>query len=244
MDVFAEDNITSTQFNKDDNVMETSQNEIEAEKSIKANPPLTYDDIYFTKEERRYINRGRFNIGVSFPGSNFSNDVGTGFGIGLKSYHSDPSISPDLYLVHGVELYYHKLSSDSKGILSYYGIDVTYPMYFNLPVTIGGNYTALIPNTGVSIYGETAIGLNVSYITPFKAKSDYQDTDISYKPAFGFCYGIEAGIVLNDNVFIGVRYNNLGTYKYDYKMNEIKGKTGKIELSNTVLILGFRLEYR
>ena len=133
-----------------------------------------------------------------------------------------------------MEFYYHKLSSDSKG----YGIDVTYPAYLNLPVTIGGNYnTLLIPNTSVNIYGEAAIGVNVSYITPTEVIENF---NVSFDPAFGFCYGIEAGIVLNDMVNIGVRYNNLGTYKYNYKINDVKGKTGKMELSNTVLVLGIR----
>ena len=187
-------------------------------------------------------NYWKFNIGISFPGGDWSDGVGTGFGVGIKSYSSLGTTAPNLYLVYGAELYYHGVSSDIKDAYDddYYGTDVTYPMYFNLPVTIGGNYTVPLPNTNTCIYGEAAIGLNASYITKMVINERNNKWNISYDPAFGFCYGFEAGIVLNELVNIGIRYNKLGTYNYTMKSYDMKEKTGKIELSNTVLVLGIR----
>ena len=67
-------------------------------------------------------------------------------------------------------------------------------------------------------------------------------------PAFNFCYGLEGGIVLNDKFHIGVRYNNLGIGRYKFKekltlsgdVETSKDKSPKIDLSNTVLVLGVR----
>ena len=210
-----------------------------------------------------------FHIGISFPGDDLGDDTaggmyaGTGFGVGLKSYRPLVSV---LSLVYGAELYYHGLSSDRKEDVedSLKDYDFTHPMYFNLPVTIGGNFTAPLPDAGISLYGELAAGLNVSYLT--KEGREYSGTngnfkykrETSYKPASDFCYGFEAGIAFNDRFHIGFRYNNWGTYRYKYKTtteqttatstlgdpvttkNSTNGKTIKYDLTNTVLVLGVR----
>ena len=195
-----------------------------------------------------------FHIGVSFPGGDLGDEdylgAGTGFGIGLKAYKPLESILPNLSLVYGVDLYYHGLSSDVKDEIEEDGsdIDFTHPMYFNLPVMIGGNYTMPLQNS-LCLYGELALGVNCSYMTKTTYKYDSNNKyELSIDPAFGFCYGFEAGIVLNDKFHIGVRYNNLGSNKYKFKETETydgssetyKGTTEKIELSNTVLVLGVR----
>ena len=245
-----------------------------------------YDD----QQPYRYQPSGwwKFNIGLSFPKPNIAfpfppfdrddlnalnnagidlNEIfGKGYGAGLK-YYNPLGTSPNFSLVYGAEFYYHGLNSDTKDKMeqNYYGnnADVTYPMYFNLPVTIGGNFTVQLPNTNTSIYGEASAGLNVSYLTKGVVKGSYDDrrdfkAELSVEPEFGFCYGLEAGIILN-KVYIGVRHNNLGTYKYKYKATytysdyysgethttpDIEepyiGKTGKVEMKNTVLVLGIR----
>ena len=195
-----------------------------------------------------------FQLGVSFPGGDLGDEdyvgVGTGFGIGLKSYKPLESMLPNLSLVFGAELYYHGLSSDVKDDWEEnYGssADITYPMYFNLPVTIGANYTLPLQNS-LGVYGEFALGANVSYITKEALEDGDEKYECSYDPAFGFCYGIEAGIVLNNKFHIGIRHNNLGSYKYKWKEEysspsyswDDKGKTEKIDLSNTVIVLGIR----
>ena len=221
---------------------------------------------YGTQQQYRNKPSGwrKFTIGLSFPKGDLDNDnkigVGKGLGIGLKSYSSLETTLRNLSLVYGAELYYHGWSSDTKEKREKpYGnnADFTYPMYFNLPITIGGNYMLPLPNTNTTIYGELAAGLNVSYITKWKIESSSSSyeykSETSYDPAFDFCYGLEAGIVLNNKFHIGVRYNNLGTYKYKYETSittytqngstnpdPTKGKTPKWELKNTVLVLGIR----
>ena len=251
------------------------------------NQPYEYQS-YNNQPQYKYQPSGwwKFNAGFSFPKPNISfpflpfgsedleflNEIGIdlneifgkGYGIGLKYYHSLGTTLPYFSLVGGVELYYHGLNSDTKEKMekNYYGneADVTYPLYFNLPVTIGGNFTAQLPNTNASIYGEASAGVNVSYITKTALEmSDEYDNiklEVSYEPAFAFCYGFEAGFVLNNKVYIGVRHNNLGTYKYKWKgtytgtYRNYDGKThtetetvtgkNKLELKNTVLVLGIK----
>jgi len=223
----------------------------------------------------------KFNAGISFPDFNISfpdfddylvgfsisqiykldelsDAAGNGLGIGLKSYRSLETLSTNLSFGVGAEFYYHGLSSDIKEkVEDKSSSDVTYPMFFNLPITISGNYTVPLPNTNTSIYGEAAIGLNISYITKTSAETtnnayEYKE-ELSFDIASGFCYGFEGGIIFNDKVYIGVKYNNLGTYKYKYEYkfesyygakkkdtDTYKGKTGKCELSNTVLVLGIK----
>ena len=209
-------------------------------------------------------------------GINLGSIVSRGFSAGLKKYSPRQNIS-NLSLVYGVGLYYHGLGvGDVKGWFEdaakeeqtdEFNVDVTIPMFFNLPVTIGGNYTVQLPNTSASIYGEAALGLNISYITKGKIELNAVDLDakintkgeLSFDPAFGFCYGLEAGIGFNNKFHIGVRYNNLGTHSYKYKIegdsshtdgygygetyhtsgNE-NGTLSKVKLSNTALVLGIR----
>ena len=191
-----------------------------------------------------------FHVGVSFPSGDLGDDkimgAGTGFGLGFKSYKPLETILPNLSLVYGMELYYHGRSSDVKKEVEDdwgQGVDVTHPMMFNLPVTIGGNYTMPL-NEGISVYGELAFGLNVSYMTKEKAEATGWEYECSYDPAFGFCYGLEAGIVFKEKYHIGIRYNNWGSYKYKYKetygSSENKDKTPKWDVSAAVLVLGVR----
>jgi hypothetical protein len=47
----------------------------------------------------------------------------------------------------------------------------------------------------------------------------YKATE-SYKAAFSFTYGLKVGMLINNKVFIGLRYSNLGSYKYEYTTTE------------------------
>ena len=199
-----------------------------------------------------------FKIGISFPGDDLTNEkkndfgeVGTGLVFGLKSYKSLETTLPNLWLVYGAELYYNGLSSDTKDdIEDEYdsSVDITFPMFFNLPVTIGCNYTMPLQNS-LSIYGELAAGLNISYITKLKYEEGKDFDEYIFDTAVGFCYGLEAGLIINEKFHIGIRFNNLGSYKYKYENTYTdyygdeetdKGKWNKLDVTNTALVLGIR----
>ena len=38
----------------------------------------------------------------------------------------------------------------------------------------------------------------------------------SYKASFSFAYGVEAGVIINERVSVGVRYSSLGSHRYHY----------------------------
>ena len=208
-------------------------------------------------------------VGISNPRGDFAKGKERGYGAGIKFYSPMESIFPNFSLVYGADVYYHALSSEGKKELDKQadeGESVTYPMYFNAPITVGGNI-AFPLSSGLSIYGEVMAGVNISYITSQKWETDSNNKfEVSFEPAYGFCYGAEAGIVFNKKVSLGVRYNNLGSLEYKTKetflidgeyyktKNDENGDptleltdgpvtgntTPKFDLSNIVIVLGIR----
>ena len=79
----------------------------------------------------------------------------------------------------------------------------------------------------IKLYGEAAIGGNFSMVTKmggylnetnYGGSKDYDDKT-TYTPALGFAFGLECGVFINEKFSIGLRYSNLGSYKYKYKHN-------------------------
>jgi hypothetical protein len=174
----------------------------------------------------------QFHAGFVFPNGKFADGdekrddffdgkgfASTGFTIGFKQYNP-LSATEGLSWVWGIEAYYNGVNSDYRDAVDDTGWDdVTFPKYLNFPLTVGINYAIPI-NEKAKIYGEAALGGNFSLPTVFKLgdRSGYQDMEIKVTPAFGFAYGIEGGLFINNKYSIGLRYNNLGSYKYKYEI--------------------------
>jgi len=235
--------------NQQSNAVVSNQNNIKVKNSVSQSP------------------FSQFHVGVAFPSGNFSDEnpdnewlnsgkgyAAMGFTAGYKYY--SPALSIDnLTWVFGFEVFYNGLNSDVKDSdVKDSGWDVTYPMYFNIPITIGLNYAIPLQNN-LKLYGEAAIGGNFSLVTKkvwSHSSGSYTETGtINFAPAFGFTYGLEAGLFINSKYSIGLRYNNLGSYKYkwksshsyssnNYNSNETtKGRTDKaLSITNTSICLG------
>ena len=188
----------------------------------------------------------QFHAGVTFPSGSglldFGDNAATGFTIGYK-YYGSASVQ-NLYWVFGIEAFYNELNSDSKDALEYNdpNYDITFPKFLNFPATFGLNYSIPLSETA-KIYGEGAMGLNLSMMTNTVVTFSNNEATTKITPAFGFSYGLEGGFFFNQKFSIGVRYNNLGSYKYKYKnyengtLNE-SGRGNKLSISCTSLCVG------
>jgi hypothetical protein len=164
-----------------------------------------------------------------------------GFTAGYKRY--GPLSTENLSWVFGIEVFYNGLNSDSKDAIEDVGFkDVTFPMYFNFPVTIGLNY-AIPLQEGVKLYGEAAIGGNFSMPTKmdFADRSGYQDMTYNFTSTFGFAYGLEAGLFIKNKYSVGLRYNDLGAYKYKYEIDYETNSTVKEKFGKELPIINISL---
>jgi hypothetical protein len=86
----------------------------------------------------------------------------------------------------------------------------------NFPVTVGLNYAGSVQQN-LKIYAESAVGANYSMMTRLFAESSWGEEEIKFTPAVGFAFALEAGLFINERFSVGLRYNNLGSYKYKFK---------------------------
>ena len=173
---------------------------------------------------------------IGTPGTGIGN-AGLGFHLGFKVYNPIPSVE-GLSWLFGADGYYNGLKSDYKD----YMIDIAkdnelgykLPFYLNVPVTTGINYAYPINHT-FSIYGEVAGGLNLSMFTKMKLFDDEYSDEVKMKMGSGFTFNFGAGVLLNEKLTIGIRYNNLGAYKY--KGKEVEKYLGEVIEENEVEFL-------
>ncbi|MDR1645674.1 MAG: porin family protein [Tannerellaceae bacterium] len=196
----------------------------------------------------------QFHAGLAFPSGKFADgDYGSdilfkgkgmaamGFTLGYKHY--SPLAVENLTWVFGIEAFYNGLNSDAKDDLEDSDFDdTTFPMYFNFPVTFGLNYAFPLQET-LKFYGEVAVGGNLSLPTSLKySDSDYyQDYSYKFTPAVGLAYALEGGLFINDKYSVGLRYNNLGSYKYKYEIDYEEKETQDEKLSKSLPILNMSL---
>lgn len=193
----------------------------------------------------------QLHIAGVFPTGDFGDDnskkeiyqgvghAATGLNIGYKYYN--PLSVENLSFVFGIDLFYNPLQGDYKDDYEDVAEDITFPVYLNVPATVGLNYAYPVAEK-VKIYGEVGLGCNYSQGTNFKYEYRGYDYELKFDPSFKFAYGIEGGIFVNEKFSIGLRYNNLGSHKYKYKINSEKTKFDKaLSISNLSLALGLLL---
>jgi hypothetical protein len=202
------------------------------------------------------------HLGVTFPGGDFGDVAATGFNLGYKYYK--PLSTENLSLVFGVDLNYNGTNSDVSdfakeeldelielGLIESY--EASFSQFVNIPVTVGINYLYPV-NESVKAYGEFAVGVNYSVMTSeeatVKSGNFSSKEEMSFDPSLGFGFGLEAGAFINDKFSIGLRYNLLGSHKYDYKETSIDEQGNKTEdkgsirealsLNNLSIVVGIK----
>lgn len=206
-----------------------------------------------------YAQNSQFHLGVGFPSGHFGEDdkksdksgyAATGFNLGYKHYTplNTPGF-PNLSFVFSMDLFYNDLQSDRKDYWedNNKNVDFSFSKYINAPVMGGLSYTVPL-NEIVGIYGEVGLGANISWLTPQKVEWSNTEVKTTYTVAFNFAYAFEGGILIRNKYTIGLRYNNLGTYKYKYKQvtesgsnkDTVKGKDVKQPVSLLALTAGIK----
>ena len=241
----------------DGNIFVFQMDEIE---TISKAPVQTQRTAQANQYQREYATHfSQFHAGLAFPSGKFSDGnssnpdwangrgfAATGFTIGYKYYGS--ASAQNLYWVFGIEAFYNDLNSDFKDATenNNSSIDYTFPKYLNFPATFGLNYSIPVSETA-KIYGEGALGANLSLLTNFGGSYNNNrnnDFTIIFTPAFGFAYGIEGGCFFNQKYSVSIRYNNLGSYKYKYEYRPDQGTStdGKfnkaLPIANVSLCVG------
>ena len=185
-------------------------------------------------------------------------NIATGYNLGFKVYKPVSSVS-GLSVFGGADVIYNGMKSKDKdaaikeieAMVEEAGGEkykYTLPSCLNVPVTAGVNYAYAL-NNKFSIYGELAVGLNLSKqmgVSISIPEVDYS-YEIKYNMATGFTYGLEAGMLLNKKITVGIRYNDFGSYKYKGKeIEKYNGSSneddfenlGKVAFSGLSLSLG------
>lgn len=104
---------------------------------------------------------------------------------------------------------------ENIGIKNY---DISIPKYINIPIMLGLNYEYNIKDN-VKIWGEGGLGLNIGIITSCKANYYYYDlgflSEINYDNQYTLGFQLGAGVLLSEQLSIGLHYYYLGSQRIE-----------------------------
>ena len=231
---------TSTSTSSDNRTPSSSQVVKSAKPPKPPKPPRTQGFNGFQLHGGIFLPQSDFAAGedilgvfVEIPELGFGN-AALGFNLGFKVYKPISSVQ-NLSWFLGADVFYNGHKSDYKDYLVEIAEDADWdyrlPFYLNAPITAGINYAYPINNT-YSIYGELAAGVNISKYVGISYKGEPERYNAPYKDKWdigiGFTYGLEAGVLINNKYTIGLKYMNLGAYKYKGEtVSEFDEKTEK-----------------
>ena len=104
-------------------------------------------------------------------------------------------------------------------------VSIHYPLYFNIPIKAGLNYSYQIKQ--IRLWAEAAAGMNIAFRsnTNYSAYRWYDNYTSGqsgerhyymitrYKPGFAFAWNTGIGIMFKDTYSIGINIQGLGKYK-------------------------------
>ena len=161
---------------------------------------------------------GGIAIPVSkFASNNLSDPVSgwalTGFGIGFEKIK--PVNQEGLGALFAVEIYYNgirrsvkdQITDEVKRETGNPDPDITWPKYFNIPISLGFNYIQAL-NESISVFGNAGLTINLFKVTDHSIENDY----ISYNPSLGVGGRAGLGLMLFDYYTFHVKYMSLGKH--------------------------------
>lgn len=96
--------------------------------------------------------------------------------------------------------------------------DISIPKYINIPIMLGLNYEYNIKDN-VKIWGEGGVGLNIGIITDLTMKASEYDyeflAEINYDNQYTLGFQLGAGVLLSEQLSIGLHYYNLGSQRIE-----------------------------
>lgn len=110
---------------------------------------------------------------------------------------------------------YMMVTMENIGIRKY---DISIPKYINIPIMLGLNYEYNIKDN-VKIWGEGGVGLNIGIITDFTMEASEYDWrylfEINYDNQYTLGFQLGAGVLLSEQLSIGLHYYNLGSQRIE-----------------------------
>jgi hypothetical protein len=217
-----------------------------------------------------------FHVGAAFPMENFgeeSNSPSNAFTIG--DFSASPGINVGLKgkfpiaMNNGLGVF---ISADFmynglKGLLKDYyenleisRTDVTRHKYINIPLFAGLNYRYDVTTT-FGLWLEAGMGPDFRIITRHETSGQIENAQVvssyynkySYKMQTAFGFQVGGGVMLNDQISIGIHYYGLGRAKIkeEYRKEELfSNQTPQVEIEDRIYnkksaqnILAIRLGY-
>ena len=161
------------------------------------------------------------------PGINsFGNNGGAMFGasFGLKytyAFYNTPLEDSGLGIFLSADAMWNALNKDIR--TTYDNVSCTKPMYINVPILAGINYTLNFGNA-FGIWVEGGIGADLFFKTP----EGWKDNLTEYKMGADFAAQVGAGILLGRTVSLGAHYYWLGSQDVRTKATISTANTMKI----------------
>lgn len=132
--------------------------------------------------------------------------------------------------------------------------DINIPKYINIPIMLGLNYEYNIKDN-VKIWGEGGVGLNIGIITDLIMEASEYDYEflakINYDNQYTLGFQLGAGVLLSEQLSIGLHYYNLGSQRiegimkytstsdYGVEGDRVRGSLDRINPNMLTLRLGY-----
>lgn len=152
-----------------------------------------------------------FKVGAVLPMSDYSDATGLGVTAGFKYVY--PVTESGLGVFGGLDFMLNGTNDDNK-MDKIDGIDIKYPSYLNIPISVGLDFTYDL-NKNIGVYAEAGVAYNFLKMGKKSVSSSVSGIKVNaeskYDLASHFGFRLGAGINLND-IAVGVAYYGLGDH--------------------------------
>ncbi|MCR4964644.1 MAG: hypothetical protein K6A41_03200 [Bacteroidales bacterium] len=177
--------------------------------------------------------------GVIVPGTNsFVKNGGAMFGasLGLKytyTFQNTKMENSGLGIFIAADGMWNALNKDLRD--KYDALSCTKPMYVNVPIMLGVNYTTQFSDV-FGIWAEAGLGADLLFKTP----EGYENLLTRYKMSPEFAFQAGAGIILARTVTLGAHYYWLGSHNVAVSSNsDVPGGSYPMNINVWAFKLGF-----
>lgn len=187
-----------------------------------------------------------------------------GLNLGAKLSFNLPTIK-GLGVIATADLFFNPSNKEARDCFEDYWMilmenfnvknyDISIPKYINIPIMLGLNYGFNIKDN-VKIWGEGGVGLNIGIITDLIMEASEYDyeflAEINYDNQYTLGFQLGAGVLLSEQLSIGLHYYNLGSQRiegimkytstsdYGVEGDRVRGSLDRINPNMLTLRLGY-----
>lgn len=171
------------------------------------------------------------HLGPAVPLSGFASDDidnddsgGAAVGVNVGVQYIYPLSESGFGIFGGIDFNYNGLKKDVKDYIEElyesFGIaieDIKYYSYFNIPLTLGLNYTYQADDK-IGVFANTGLALNLLKITNLELESNGQTVMTQIDVAYGIGFKVGGGVLINQKYSISIDYLALGKHDIEGKV--------------------------